>query len=83
MEVSLNERNDMTKQTKTTKEVKTPKKSKNVKQSILGIMQLIVVASIAYSSAVIVIGTDGYVAKALIVPQALWAVCTLIRHFTK
>lgn len=67
-----------------TKEVKTPKKSKdNIKQGIMGIMQLIVVASIAYSSAVIVIGTDGYVAKALIVPQALWAVCTLIRHFTK
>lgn len=67
-----------------TKEVKTPKKSKdNIKQGIMGIMQLIVVASIAYSSAVIAIGTDGYVAKALIVPQALWAVCTLIRHFTK
>ena len=67
-----------------TKEVKTPKKSKdNIKQGIMGIMQLIVVASIAYSSAVIVRGTDGYVAKALIVPQALWAVCTLIRHFTK
>ena len=66
-----------------TKEVKTPKKSKNIKQGIMGIMQLIVVASIAYSSAVIAIGTDGYVAKVLIVPQALWAVCTLIRHFTK
>ena len=67
-----------------TKEVKTPKKSKdNIKQGIMGIMLLIVVASIAYSTAVIAIGTDGYVAKALIVPQALWAACTLIRHFTK
>lgn len=83
MEVSLNERNDMTKQTKTTKEVKTPKKSKNIKQGIMGIMQLIIVASVAYSSMVIILGTDGYIGKALIVPQALWAACTLIRHFTK
>lgn len=55
---------------------------KNVKQGIMGIVQLIVVASIAYSTAVIVLGTEGYIAKALVVPQALWAVCLLIKRFT-
>ena len=70
----------MSKQAKTEK-VKKP--SKNYKQSIIGITQLIIVASVAYSSMVIILGTDGYIGKVLIVPQALWAVCTLIKRFTK
>ena len=56
---------------------------KNSKNSIMGVMLLLVTASIAYSSAVIIMGVDGYIAKALIAPQIVFAVMTLIKQFTK
>jgi hypothetical protein len=50
---------------------------------IVGILQLFVIASIAYSSAVIVMGTEGYIPMALLVPQVVYAVVVLIKRFTK
>lgn len=64
-----------------TKEPKV-KKERNF-SVIMGIMQLFVVASIAYSTAVIAMGTEGYIPLALVVPQALWAICTLVKRFSK
>lgn len=71
---------------KTTKkaEVKTPEKSKkNYKNGIMGIMQLFAVASIAYSTIVIAIGTEGVVPLILVTPQAILAVVIAINKFTK
>lgn len=67
---------------KTTKE-KATKPIKNYQNAIIGVLQLLVVASIAYSSAVIIMGVDGYIAKALIAPQVIYAAVTLIKRFTK
>lgn len=63
--------------------VKAPKKPKNYKNSIMGIMQLFAVASIAYSTIVIAIGTEGVVPLILVAPQAILAVCIAINKFAK
>jgi len=69
------------KNTKTT-EAKTVKKSKqNI--SIIGTMQLFAVASIAYSTVVIAIGTEGYIPLVLVAPQAVLAVTIAITKFAK
>ena len=71
------------KNTKTT-EAKTVKKSKqNIKNSIIGTMQLFAVASIAYSTVVIAIGTEGYIPLVLVAPQAVLAVTIAITKFAK
>lgn len=65
-------------------EVKTPEKSKkNYKNSIMGIMQLFAVASIAYSTIVIAIGTEGYIPLVMVAPQAILAVVIAINKFAK
>lgn len=55
-------------------------KSKNV---IIGIMQLFAVSSIAYSTVVIIIGTDGLLPVFLVTPQVLLAVTIAINKFSK
>ena len=50
---------------------------------ILGLGQLLVVISIAYSTAVIVLGTEGYIPLVMIAPQAVLAVVITSKHFTK
>lgn len=70
------------KQTKEAK-IKTSKKSnKNTKSAIIGIMQLFAVASIAYSTVVIAIGTEGYIPLVMVAPQAILAVVIAINKFT-
>lgn len=65
-------------------EVKTPEKSKkNYKNGIMGIMQLFAVASIAYSTIVIAIGTEGYIPLVMVAPQAILAVVIAINKFAK
>ena len=64
------------------------KKDKSTKEprnynAILGVLRLFVVASIAYTSTVIIMGTDGIVPIALTVPQILWAAIILIKQFSK
>lgn len=64
--------------------VQTPEKSKkNYKNGIMGIMQLFAVASIAYSTIVIAIGTEGVVPLILVTPQAILAVVIALHKFTK
>lgn len=52
-------------------------------RAILGIGQLLVVVSIAYSTSVIFIGIDSLEAKIALLPQVLFASFTLIRAFSK
>lgn len=74
----------MAKEKNNTTEVKTPKKSKyNYKNGIMGIMQLFAVASIAYSTVVIAIGTEGIIPLVMVAPQAILAVVIAINKFTK
>lgn len=74
----------MPKKDKTNDKVQTPQKSKkNYKNGIMGIMQLFAVASIAYSTIVIVIGTDGILPLVMVAPQALLGVIIAINKFVK
>lgn len=72
----------MTKQNKATNNNKPAKKQRSF-NGIMGVLQLFVVASVAYSTAVIAMGTEGYIPLALVAPQALWAVCVLVKRFSK
>lgn len=49
----------------------------------VALLELFVVASIAYMSVVIWMGTDGYEAKALTAPAVIWATLKLIQKFSK
>lgn len=62
---------------------KAKKNKKPVMQSIIGVLLLFVVASIAYSTTVIVMGTEGYIPLLLVAPQSIFAVIVLIKQFTK
>ena len=64
---------------KSTKPAKEPRNY----NAILGVLRLFVVASIAYTSTVIIMGTDGITPIALTVPQILWATIILIKQFSK
>lgn len=65
-------------------EIKTSKKSSGkFKNSIIGVMQLFAVASIAYSTVVIAIGTEGIIPLVMIAPQAILAVVIAINKFVK
>lgn len=67
--------------------MKVDKQAKIKKQrdysGLVGILVLFVVASIAYSTYVVALGTDGYIPKVMLVPQTAWAVVELIKRFTK
>lgn len=58
-------------------------KSHKVSDIIVGVLLLFVVASIGYSTTVILMGTEGYIPAVLIAPQAVFAVIVLIKQFTK
>jgi len=62
---------------------KVQKKTNSIKNYIIGIATLFVIASIAYSTVVIALGTQGLIPKILIVPQAIYAFVILIKRFTK
>ena len=59
------------------------KSSVKANNSIMGIGMLLVVASIAYTSTVIVLGTQGWVPLVMVAPQALFALGVLFIKFTK
>lgn len=50
---------------------------------IMGVLQLFVVVSIAYSSYIVIAGTDGLVPKLLVAPQIMWVMIVLVTKFTK
>ena len=76
-----------TNQTKTTDKTersnKAAKKPKNISDKIVGISLLLVVLSIAYTTTVIFMGTDGIEAKILTTPQIIFAVVLALKQFTK
>lgn len=51
--------------------------------AILGVGLLLVVVSIAYSTAVILIGVDSLESKIALLPQVVFALVTLIKAFSK
>jgi len=67
------------------KTVKKVTKSKTVSTIavIMGIGNLAVIASIAYSAAVIVLGTEGITPLILITPMVIFALVKLIKQFIK
>lgn len=50
---------------------------------IWGIMGLFVVASVAYSTYMVAMGTQGYIPKVMLVPQVAFAVTIAIYKFSK
>jgi hypothetical protein len=48
---------------------------------ILGLLQVFVVVSIAYSTYIVALGTEGYTPKIMLIPQALYASILVIRKF--
>jgi hypothetical protein len=50
---------------------------------ILGIGQLLVVVSIIYSTAIVMIGVNSAESKILLVPQAVFALAILVKAFSK
>ncbi len=58
-------------------------KSKKLQSNIIGLLLLLAVASIGYSTTVIIMGTTGIVPVIMIVPQAILGVLILIWKFTK
>lgn len=62
-------------------EKKLAKQQRN--RGIMGIGLLLVVVSIAYSTSVIFIGVDSPASKLVLLPQALFALVTLFKAFSK
>lgn len=59
------------------------KDNKPTNNAILGICQLLVVVSITYSTAVILIGVDSVESRIALVPQVVFALAILIKAFSK
>lgn len=71
----------MAKQTKS-QEPKAPKNKKDYTK-LTGMLELFVVASIAFSSYVVIMGVQSLTPRLLLVPQILWAAYQLVKRFTK
>lgn len=75
------------KKTNTSKEAAAPKKaaknSNDKANGIIGLLMLLVVLSIAYSTYVVWFGTTGLVPKVLLAPQLIFAAVVLIKKFNK
>jgi hypothetical protein len=61
----------------------TKKQAGGFKAGIIGIGMLFVIASIAYTTTVIWLGTEGYISKVLTAPQVIFSVIVLVKRFTK
>lgn len=62
------------------------KKNKTVEKksyNLNGLLQVFVVASIAYTTAIILMGTDGYINYIMTAPQAIYAGWLIITKFLK
>ena len=59
------------------------KKDHKVRYNIIGLLLLLAIISISYSTAVIVMGTDGIVPVIMVAPQALLVIVVLIWKFCK
>lgn len=63
--------------------VKTSKKMDKAKVAMNGVAMLFVVASIAFMSVIIYMGTDDLTSKALTAPAVAFAVLELVKRFSK
>lgn len=61
---------------------KAAKNTNNKANDIIGLLLLLVVLSIAFSSYTVWFGTDGWVFKAFLAPQMLFALVVLIKKFS-
>lgn len=59
------------------------KKDNNTKLNTVGLLQVFVLVSIVYSTYVVAMGTDGYIPKVMLVPQALYAGYLLVVKFMR
>lgn len=64
---------------KKTKEPKAPKDF----SKIWNVLLLFVVVSVCYMAYVVILGTSGWIPKAMTAPALLWAAGVLVRQFTK
>lgn len=62
---------------------KAAKNTKGMRNAIIGLLLLMVVTSIAYSSYVVWFGTTGVVPKIMLAPQMIFAAAVLIWKFNK
>lgn len=60
-----------------------PKKVRNYNTKVTGVMQLFVIASVAYMGYVVILGTDGIAPKVMTIPALIWATVLAIQKFTK
>ena len=74
---------NQTKQTSKSEVKTTSKKANSFNVGIIGLSMLFVIASIAYTTTVIWLGTEGYISKVLTAPQVIFAVTVLVKRFTK
>lgn len=58
-------------------------KSAQTGNYLLKLFMLLVVVSAAYSVYLIAVGTEGYIAKVMVAPLAIWVGLQLIEKFTK
>lgn len=73
----------MAKSIKQTKRVKPKKDNKQLLAGIMGLLQLFVVASIVYTTAIILMGSEGLVPKVLTIPQSVYAAVVVFKRFVK
>jgi hypothetical protein len=69
--------------TETAVEKSVKKENSAFKSAIIGVGMLLAVISIAYSTAVIALGTEGITPLVMVAPQAILALGIAIRQFTK
>lgn len=50
---------------------------------LTGVLQLFVLISVSYSTYVVFLGTNGYAAKVMLIPQAIFAAYLAVTKFTK
>lgn len=58
-------------------------KSAQTGNYLLKLFMLLVVVSASYSVYLIAVGTEGYIAKVMVAPLAIWVGLQLIEKFTK
>ncbi len=64
------------------KKNKEPKAPKDFSK-VTGVLWLLVIASIAFSSYIVIMGVEQLVPKLMLVPQVLFAAYEAVRRFTK
>jgi hypothetical protein len=56
---------------------------KRISYNVVGLLQIFVVVSIAYSTYIVALGTEGYAPKVMLIPQTLYAALLFVNKFSK